>query len=54
MQTKHLTITDYAKYKKVSRQTIYNWIKTQKLFKERDYLVLSDSSIVIVLNEFTS
>lgn len=52
-QEKHLTISDYAKLKQVSRQTVYNWIRKQKLQKLRDYIVVSDGSTVIIINEHT-
>mgnify|MGYP000916578699 CR=1 FL=1 len=31
MENKYLTIIDYASKNKVTRQTIYNWIKTGKI-----------------------
>jgi len=47
-ESKYLTIKDYAKLERVSRQTVYNWIKKQKLEKNRDYIILSDGSIAII------
>lgn len=52
-KSKYFTIKDFAKMKNVSRQTIYNWIESQKLQENKDYIILSDGSYTIILNEKT-
>jgi predicted DNA-binding transcriptional regulator AlpA len=53
VNSKYYTVRDFANYKGLSRQTIYNWIETNKLEVNRDYIKLSDGSIAIIMNERT-
>ena len=52
MHEEYINIKSYAEMQGITRQTVYNWIKCNKLEKDRDYILISGKA-VIKLNDRT-